>query len=79
MSECIHTNSNVSADSLERPAVWGGWLKAVLIASTEVIFDAQRRARERHQLASMDERMWRDMGLTRADVQFELDKWFWEG
>jgi uncharacterized protein YjiS (DUF1127 family) len=37
----------------------------------------QQRARERHRLASFDEHMLRDLGLSRADIEFELRKPFW--
>jgi len=35
------------------------------------------RARERAHLAELDERMLRDMGITRLDVAGEADKPFW--
>jgi uncharacterized protein YjiS (DUF1127 family) len=36
------------------------------------------RSRSRSELAAMDERMLRDIGLTRADVIMEDRKHFWE-
>lgn len=39
--------------------------------------DWRRRSRERNQLASFDDRMLRDIGLTRADVYREINKPFW--
>ena len=38
----------------------------------------QERARERRRLASLDERMLRDIGLSRADIHPEIRKPFWE-
>jgi len=35
------------------------------------------RARERRQLHALDDRMLKDIGLTRADVEFEAQKHFW--
>ena len=35
------------------------------------------RARQRHQLASLDAHMLRDLGLARADVEAETAKPFW--
>jgi uncharacterized protein YjiS (DUF1127 family) len=35
------------------------------------------RARDRAQLASLDDRMLRDIGLTRADAEFLSSKPFW--
>lgn len=37
----------------------------------------QIRARERKHLASLDERMLRDVGLSRADIARESSKPFW--
>jgi uncharacterized protein YjiS (DUF1127 family) len=36
------------------------------------------RARQRFQLTAMDERLLRDIGLTRADVAREAAKSFWQ-
>ena len=36
-----------------------------------------RRSRERGELAAMEDREWRDIGLTRADVMRETGKPFW--
>jgi uncharacterized protein YjiS (DUF1127 family) len=38
----------------------------------------QERAQERHALKRMDDRMLKDMGLTRADVFRETAKPFWQ-
>ena len=37
----------------------------------------RRRARDRAELASLDNRMLRDIGLTRADAEFLSNKSFW--
>jgi uncharacterized protein YjiS (DUF1127 family) len=37
----------------------------------------RRRARERAELAALDERILRDIGLTRADAEFLSNKPFW--
>ena len=36
-----------------------------------------RRSRERHQLAALDDRMLADIGLTHADREFLANKPFW--
>ena len=43
----------------------------------DTVLDWQERARQRHMLAALDERMLRDMGLSRADVSTETEKAFW--
>ncbi|MDP2332016.1 MAG: DUF1127 domain-containing protein [Reyranella sp.] len=37
----------------------------------------RRRARERHQLAELDPRAMRDIGLSPGEIQFEANKPFW--
>ena len=37
----------------------------------------RRRARERGELAALDDRMLRDIGLSRADAEFLINKPFW--
>jgi uncharacterized protein YjiS (DUF1127 family) len=37
----------------------------------------RRRGRDRHQLAQFDDRMLRDIGLTRGDACHEINKPFW--
>jgi uncharacterized protein YjiS (DUF1127 family) len=37
-----------------------------------------RRGRERAQLARLDDRMLQDIGLTRADAEFLINKPFWK-
>jgi uncharacterized protein YjiS (DUF1127 family) len=37
----------------------------------------QERARQRRRLAELDDRMLKDIGLTRADVSREVEKPFW--
>ena len=36
-----------------------------------------RRSRERAQLAELDDRMLKDIGLTRTDAEFLINKPFW--
>jgi uncharacterized protein YjiS (DUF1127 family) len=38
----------------------------------------RRRSRERAQLAALDDRMLRDIGLTRGDREFLANKPFWK-
>lgn len=37
----------------------------------------QERSRQRRQLRDLDPRLWRDLGLTEADLQRECAKPFW--
>ena len=78
MNECTHTSHDISLESLDSPPTWGARLKAVLVAVFNVLLAAQQQASERRQLASIDARMLRDMGINQTDLERELGKWFWE-
>jgi len=39
----------------------------------------RRRAADRRQLCDLDAHMLRDVGLSRGDVEFEINKPFWRG
>ena len=41
------------------------------------VLEWQERARQRYRLAELDDRMLKDIGLTRADVANEVSKSFW--
>lgn len=43
----------------------------------QVLVAWRARAGQRRRLAELDDRMLRDIGLTRADVRMELEKPFW--
>ena len=53
-------------------------LSRSLFRVLETLATWQQRARERAQLASMDERSLSDMGINRADVWRECRKPFWQ-
>ena len=44
-----------------------------------LVYGWGERVRERHVLASLDDRMLGDIGLSRADVDGEVSKPFWRG
>jgi len=47
-----------------------GWL-------LDVLYEWRARTAERHAMRSLDDRMLRDIGLSRADLERELHKPFW--
>lgn len=49
----------------------------ILVQAGDALIAWQHRAQERTHLMALDDRMLRDMGLTRADVEHEADKPFW--
>jgi uncharacterized protein YjiS (DUF1127 family) len=65
--------------SLDRPT-FGGVIARVQALPANVwrtLIVWQDRARQRHQLASLDDHLLRDMGLDRADVERETALPFW--
>ena len=52
-------------------------LAGTYTAFNQILAGWRRRARERRELATLDSRTIRDLGLSRSDVQFEVNKPFW--
>jgi uncharacterized protein YjiS (DUF1127 family) len=53
------------------------WVEKSLLASLAAVKEWRKRARERDELAHLNERDARDIGLTAAQVEFEASKPFW--
>ena len=59
--------------------LWLGELTTALVwHATARLVTWQERARERSRLASLDDHLLRDMGVSRSEVDFESRKHFWE-
>ncbi len=54
-----------------------GSLESVAKGTVDLLFIWQERATQRYALASLDQRMLADIGLTRADAWREAAKPFW--
>jgi uncharacterized protein YjiS (DUF1127 family) len=52
-------------------------LKLALLASLAALVLWQERSRQRTHLAELSEHALKDMGMTRADVEREIDKFPW--
>lgn len=52
-------------------------LAGTVVVGIEKIMTRAELARSRHQLAQLDERMLRDIGIDRATARFEATKPFW--
>jgi uncharacterized protein YjiS (DUF1127 family) len=80
----MHTFSNTrTAEGLLTRAVLITWAAFEFIAAFAgyalmVVLSWQERARQRRTLASLDDRLLRDIGIGRADVDRELRKQFWQ-
>lgn len=66
-----------------RPSLLGalrgltGALRDLLRAGFELLMEWQERSRQRHMLMSLDDRMLRDIGLTRPEAEAEYRKPPW--
>jgi uncharacterized protein YjiS (DUF1127 family) len=52
-------------------------LAGTYTAFNQILATWRRRARERRELATLDARGLRDLGLSASDVNFEANKPFW--
>lgn len=85
MSYADWTHTIGLTDSREpRGSPWRNWLGTglrLLVRDTRALFDIfttwQKRASTRQQLRNLDDRMLKDIGLTRAEVEQEGGKYFW--
>ncbi|MBI2736725.1 MAG: DUF1127 domain-containing protein [Rhodospirillales bacterium] len=54
-------------------------LAGTYTAFNQILATWRARARQRKELASLDSRTLRDLGLSASDVNFEVNKPFWRG
>ncbi len=54
-----------------------GRVLAAVLRAFEILLLWQRRANQRHALAHLDDRMLRDLGLSRSEAAWESRKPFW--
>jgi uncharacterized protein YjiS (DUF1127 family) len=52
-------------------------LSTLIVNAMDTMLDWQDRARQRHRLGEMDDHLLRDIGLSRADLEYESSKPFW--
>ena len=49
------------------------------VAAVHTLLKWQERASQRHHIAGLDDRSLKDVGLSRADIENEATKPFWQG
>lgn len=64
---------------------WSGWLRTGVRLFIDdmkragcAVYGLQQRYEQRRELAELDDRMLKDIGLTRAQVEKELARPFWK-
>ena len=55
-----------------------GWMPEFILAGLKSARQGMARFRQRRALGLLDDRMLRDIGLTRLDVEQEITKPFWQ-
>jgi uncharacterized protein YjiS (DUF1127 family) len=80
----MHTISQRSADGALARLGWfvlsvGNFVIALVWHGAMWLVIWQERARERRRLASLDDHLLRDIGLSRGAIDREVRKPFWEG
>ncbi len=55
-----------------------GLLAGVIVVGVEALLNRAELHRSRRQLAELDDRLLRDIGLDRASARFEATKRFWD-
>jgi len=78
MRQEIETIGTSLGSGLRPETGFGGAIRVVVTRSIGLVLTWQQRARERRQLASMDDYGLKDIGLTRVDILREADKPFWQ-
>ncbi len=68
----VATSQRVPVQNLSGP-VAGAWLRAVI----GFVARCAERRRQRQVLGELDDRLLKDIGITRAQARFEADKPFW--
>ncbi len=77
MAECFEQTARLTRRTA--PAGWVGLVRESLVATSDALYRYGRRIRERRALGRLDDAMLRDIGISRADVELEVSKPFWQG
>jgi uncharacterized protein YjiS (DUF1127 family) len=79
--DCTDAIGQVPRLSVEPPALgplWAAWLASRLKDVADQMLGWPEQSRQRRQLGAMDDRMLRDIGLSRPAAWAETQKWFWQ-
>ncbi len=72
-----YTESFVASPRAARLPITAVLLRAIT-AGMDTLYEWQRRFSDRHHLQTLDDRLLADIGLSRADVNSESQKPFWQ-
>jgi uncharacterized protein YjiS (DUF1127 family) len=79
--DCTDAIGHASRLPVEPPALgqlWLVWLASRLRTLPDQALLWLDRSRQRRHLSEMDDRMLRDIGLSRTSAWAETQKWFWQ-
>jgi uncharacterized protein YjiS (DUF1127 family) len=79
--DCTDAIGQVPRLPVEPPTLgqlWLLWLARRLRRLPDLLLVCLDRSRQRRRLGEMDDRMLRDIGLSRTSAWAEMQKWFWQ-
>jgi uncharacterized protein YjiS (DUF1127 family) len=73
-------HGGLAPQRLREPWLSQAWrtLNAAALRAVDTILTWHERARMRHQLLMLDDRLLRDIGITRLEARSEAEKPFWQ-
>ena len=80
-ANCTPTIEHGPGLPVARPGLawlWLAWLGRCLVGTPDLLLLYIDRARQRRRLRALDDRMLRDIGVSRAAAWAEAQKWFWQ-
>jgi uncharacterized protein YjiS (DUF1127 family) len=79
--DCIDTIGHAPRLPAAPPTLgglWLAWLASRLRRLSDQLLAGLERSRQRRDLGQMDDRMLRDIGVSRSAAWTETQKWFWQ-
>ena len=74
MATTIHPST---VHNLQLSQVWQS-IRALLVRGLDTLRTLQQRHRTRHDLLSLNDRLLRDIGISRAEAEREVSEPFWQ-
>lgn len=72
----VNDRAVMNGKQVDSPVTWRAAITAMVISAVEYLALLQARARDRSALKMLDDRMLKDIGVTRADINQELARPF---
>jgi uncharacterized protein YjiS (DUF1127 family) len=73
----MHTTRTFDTALQQPRPSFAPWFRGIVMRLIERLAVWHERSRQRYHLATLDDHILKDIGLSRADVTREIDKPFW--